>query len=258
MRSMTMKRFMTTVSALSGRKDQDGMLISTPTVDRDGDRVMPQGVDLTNFERNSPLLWAHNYKDIPIGTVTSVDVREDGIRAWWRWLENDSWADRVKNAWRQGVVRAASIGFSPKRSVPNDFGGHDILSWDLLEASLVPIGANPEAVRTLKALGLDHGNPVPLINDSSTWTPQSIAQIAVKNLERRWTDYSEGCEPILLIEEEREPVLFIEEDQLREDQFMIDLDQLDKEIEKTITNGVVSVVSDAVRREVNYHRGRIE
>ncbi len=148
------KQWQTTVSALPGTRDEAEMLISNPTVDRDRDRVMPQGVDLTNAKRNLPLLWGHDYKSLPVGTVTAVDIARDGLRARWRWLKDDPFADRVKNAWEQGIVRAASIGFKPRKSVPNEFGGYDHLEWELLEVSLCPIGANPAAVRLLKGLGL--------------------------------------------------------------------------------------------------------
>jgi hypothetical protein len=52
------------------------------------------------------------------------------------------------------MVRSASIGFISKERKRNDFGGADHLRWELLEVSLCPVGANPEAVRTLKGLGL--------------------------------------------------------------------------------------------------------
>ena len=42
----TTKHLLTTVSALPGKADEAEMIISTPTPDRDGDRVIPAGVDL--------------------------------------------------------------------------------------------------------------------------------------------------------------------------------------------------------------------
>jgi hypothetical protein len=67
----------------------------------------------------------------------------------------------VRNAWEQGIVRAASIGFIPLQLKPNDLGGEDYLTWDLMEISLVPLPANPEAVRRLKALGLTPREAIP-------------------------------------------------------------------------------------------------
>lgn len=150
----TNKRFLTTSTAQVGSKNEPSMVVTSPDPDRDGDRIMPGGMQAENFLKNSPLLFGHDHRALPVGTVTSLNQQDHHVVASWRWLENDEFADRVRNAWEQGVLRAASIGFRPLRSVPNDFGGQDILEWELCEISLVPIPANPAAVRTLKQLGL--------------------------------------------------------------------------------------------------------
>lgn len=130
------------------------MTVSTASLDREGDRVLPEGGDFKSFLRNPVLCWAHSREGIPIGSVTQVSADSTGVRIQWAWLENDPFADRVKNAWEQGIVRAASIGFISKRSTRNQDGGVDHLAWELLEVSLCPVPANPSAVRTLKSLGL--------------------------------------------------------------------------------------------------------
>jgi HK97 family phage prohead protease len=130
------------------------MTVSTASVDRDGDCVMPTGGDFRNFLKNPVLCWSHSREAIPIGSVTQVAADSTGVRIQWRWLEHDPFADRVKNAWEQGVIRAASIGFLPRRSTRNHEGGVDHHAWELLEVSLCPVPANPSAVRTLKSLGL--------------------------------------------------------------------------------------------------------
>lgn len=154
-----LKQWQATVSAMFDAESaaQPEMRISTSAVDRDGDRVLAQGADLTNFLKNPTLLWAHDASSLPIGTVTRLDVQPNEIRAGWRWFEGDEFASRVKNAWAQGIVRAASIGFMPIAATPNDAGGYDYTRWELFELSLCPLPANPEAVRTLKALGLVAG-----------------------------------------------------------------------------------------------------
>ena len=151
-----MKKRMTTVTATADAKpDVPEMVVSTADLDRDSDRLLPEGADLAAFRRNPALIWGHDYRELPIGTVEWIDVEPGrGLRARWRWLEGDNHASRVRNAWNQGVVRAASVGFIPKKSAPNDFGGHDITAWELLEVSLVAIPANPHAIRILKDLGL--------------------------------------------------------------------------------------------------------
>jgi len=151
------KTFYATVTN-SGKGDgEPEMTVSTSGVDRDNDRIIPSGLrseSLTRFMKNPCLTWAHDYSEIPIGTITSLDIGDTGIRARWRWLANDPLADRVKNAWEQGVVRAASVGFAPIESEENQLGGRNYTEWELLEVALVPIPANPECVRTLKSFGL--------------------------------------------------------------------------------------------------------
>jgi HK97 family phage prohead protease len=147
--------FDTVTASVPGGADEAEMVVSTPGRDATGDRVYPEGVALTSFQRNPVLLWGHDASALPIGTVTQLTVEPArGLRARWRWLVGDAFADRVKNAWDQGIIRAASIGFMPTESSPNKLGGYDHRQWELLEISLVAIPANAEATRQFKALGL--------------------------------------------------------------------------------------------------------
>jgi len=131
------------------------LLISTEAVDREGDRLIATGAQLDSYLRNPVVLYAHDQRSIPVGRATDVrKIPGRGVRAAWRWLEGDPFADRVRNAWDQGVLNAASVGFLPREWDRNDAGGFDFTAWELLEFSIVPVPANPEAVRTLKVLGL--------------------------------------------------------------------------------------------------------
>lgn len=149
------KQTFRTVTGRSG----DGtasIVISTIDVDREQDVLVPEGAVLNNYLKNPVVLWGHDHRSVPIGTCTSLEVvAGKGLRAVWRWLENDPLASRVQNAFEQGIVRAASVGFMPLTYQPNEHGGYNFSSWELLEFSLVSIPANPAAVRTLKRLGLD-------------------------------------------------------------------------------------------------------
>ena len=128
---------------------------STSSVDREGDIVVPTGMRRDDL-RNIPLLWGHDHSSLPIGAVTQLDVDERSIRAGWRWLTDDPFAQRVRNAFEQGIVRASSIGFLPHKAEPIKGGrGLRFTDWTLLELSLVPVGANADAVRQFKRLELD-------------------------------------------------------------------------------------------------------
>jgi hypothetical protein len=125
------------------------------------DRVLAEGAVVEHFLRNPQVNYGHPrgaYDALPVATATSLRRVGDRWRMRWRWLEHDPFADRVRNAWDQGVLRAASIEFIPLASRPNAEGGLDYTKWELVGVALCPVPANPEAVRTCKALGLPVGD----------------------------------------------------------------------------------------------------
>jgi uncharacterized protein len=160
---MVKQTYLTVTEAMG---DEPTICISTSAEDRDGDVLEPAGCDLTNYRRNPVVLFGHDYSSLPVGSCTSVDVRPEGIVASWRWLENDPMADRVRNAFDQGVLRAASVGFRPGVSQRRANGGLLYKTWSLLEWSLVPIPSNPGAVRLAKSLiGVSSDDAILRISD---------------------------------------------------------------------------------------------
>lgn len=136
------------------RKDGGRITISTGGVDRDKDRVFPQGAKTANYLNNPVVLWGHNYYSAEslIGRSRSIEVTETGIVADFelRPAANESDPQNVVLLlWEQEFVRAASIGFLPnwEKVLPNDFGGLDFVDWELLEFSLVSVPANADALR---------------------------------------------------------------------------------------------------------------
>lgn len=161
--SPTRKQHLCTLSvsrAPSGTADAS-ITITTQDEDRMGDVLVPEGVDLRDYRKNPVVLFGHDASALPVGRTTSIDVQPGaGIRAEFKWLEGDVFADRVRNAFEQGVLNAASVGFQPQKWEPHGKDGFKFTSWTLLEWSLCPVPANPNAVRTLKSFGLD--GPAPL------------------------------------------------------------------------------------------------
>lgn len=158
---MTMQRKTLTFGTVvrsEGNADEPEITISTATPDRpDGDIIEPDGAELGDYQQNPVVGFGHfRTEQIPVGATTAITVEPGrGLRARWRWLEGDPFAARVKNAWQQGIVRAASIGFMPLAWEPlKGSNGLRFTRWTLLEWSLVAVPANPEAVRVLKSLGL--------------------------------------------------------------------------------------------------------
>lgn len=136
---------------LEHRKDGGRILITTPSVDRDKDRVLPEGVNTESYMRNPVVQWGHSYNEPwqTVGRTTRIEVTDKGITADFelRPAANESDPQNiVRLLWEGGWIKAASIGFIPNASAPNKEGGHDFTASELLEWSLVPIPANQTAL----------------------------------------------------------------------------------------------------------------
>ena len=69
-------------------------------------------------------------------------------------------ADEICALYKAGVMKAVSIGFQPIESEPLAGGGRKFTKWELLEISLVSVGANAEALtieRSLRGRGKSAG-----------------------------------------------------------------------------------------------------
>lgn len=156
-------------------KSEDGwMIASTPSVDRDKDRVLPFGADLTNFAKNPLLIFGHNYTDpwSIIGRAAETMVGADGVRFRPELRQAANETDPmniIRLLWEQDLLRAASIGFNPIEWKENEFGGRDFTRWELLEISLVPIPANADALRlAAKAVDDNTESSVPVETSESS------------------------------------------------------------------------------------------
>lgn len=136
----------------------DWIVASTPAFDRDKDRVMPQGIDTTSFQKNPALFYGHNYTDPWAVAGRVAEWKIDGERMTFRpelrepVNESDPMTI-IRSLWDAGLLRAASIGFIPRKGAKNEQGGMDFSEVELLEISLTPLPANQEALRlAMKAL----------------------------------------------------------------------------------------------------------
>ena len=92
----------------------------------------------------------------PIGRTLALDwVQGRGLVARFEFLDDDPFAQRVRNAWDKDFLRAASISWVPLESGKTDDGGRRDTRADLLEWSIVPVPADPEALRDSHRLMLD-------------------------------------------------------------------------------------------------------
>jgi HK97 family phage prohead protease len=200
--------------ALDITQESDGWIVaSTPAVDRDRDRIMPMGGDLTNFNKNPVLIFGHNYHEpwAVIGRVAQTSIDSTGIRMLPELRQPANESDPmhiIRALWEQGLLRAGSIGFIPLESRDNEFGGKDFTKWELLELSLTPIPANQDAIRlAVKAFDeeikephteehTDEVAPAP-IPDPDELTPQQQANLmeALAQLTNELTTLLTGEQP---------------------------------------------------------------
>ncbi len=117
------------------------------------------GMSFANYEKNPVVQFAHDSSDVPIGRTTKlVHTEEDTLKATFEFLPGDARADRVKNAWEQGFLNAASIGWWPtKTREPDEDNPNEADMWivdeesDLVEWSIVPVPADPAALQEVHA-----------------------------------------------------------------------------------------------------------
>jgi HK97 family phage prohead protease len=155
MTDLIRKQFTTEIESLSDRVRR--FIVSTAAVDRDNDSISPKGWNLANYRKNPVVMFAHDYSSLPI--AKAVSIRATGTQ-----LISDCefppaglhpFADQVLAMIDGGFLNATSVGFRPLKSSPNvTRGGTDYQEQELLEYSIVPVPANPEAIHALKAFGL--------------------------------------------------------------------------------------------------------
>lgn len=161
---MTMQKFQTTAEIKS---DGEGTArtftakITTNSIDRDGEVLIPQGMDARDFKKNPIVFWNHDYNQ-PIGTAADMKRNDDHWTATAR-LASTPFAQEVYTLMREGVVRGVSVGFVPIESRPATKGDIDKFGdgvkrvfpkWKLLEFSVVPLPANQDALITAVSKGV--------------------------------------------------------------------------------------------------------
>ena len=117
------------------------------------------GLSTEGYARNPVVMWAHDAVGrspsggLPIGRTLELDRGPGGrIVAEFEFLEGDPFAQRVRNAWDQGFLRAASISWLPLESRPVDGGRLRDTRSELLEWSIVAVPADPDALRESQRL----------------------------------------------------------------------------------------------------------
>lgn len=129
--------------------------------DHSFDALNVNGWDKTVFEQNPVAPWAHDTTAPPIGKWSNVRVKNSALvgKLTFASPEVYEFSDLIFRLVKGGFLNAISVGFKPLEwSFTNDKDrpyGIDFKKMLLLEASVVPVPANPRALIEARSNGID-------------------------------------------------------------------------------------------------------
>lgn len=125
------------------------------TVLTNGIRVLVDGVDISQFEKNPVMFYLHDDWELPIGTWENVR-KENGqllADAVFDYEDTDPKVIRIIGKVERGIIKMASVGLVDLEAsydqvyITDKQDGPTVLKSRLREASIVPVGRNFNALR---------------------------------------------------------------------------------------------------------------
>lgn len=162
------------------------VVISTPSLNSYGTRVLTSGIDIEQYKKNPILLYMHRRggrEDAPIGRVEDIHIEGDKLVGSLVFDEKDDFARKVAQKWADGFLRMVSAGLTiielsddPAVLLPGQ-RRMTITKSKLDEVSVVDIGANDDALALYNAEGgritLAQGDDLSLPLLQTTPTPNT-------------------------------------------------------------------------------------
>lgn len=119
--------------------------------DRGNERVEPSGGMLENYLQNPVYLFDHGkdpaFGNMPVGKSLATELTEKGIYT--KGMISNSKTEKIsaiRDLVEEGILKAFSIGFDPKRGEKDADGIYVIKVWELIEQSIVPIPMNQDSI----------------------------------------------------------------------------------------------------------------
>lgn len=130
-------------------------VFSTADVDRHGEVVDQKTWNLEEFKTNPVVLFSHMHDQPPVGRVLDVGYGADGSLEGTVQFAADQYpfANVIWNLYRDGYMKAFSVGFAAGRIEMTEDGGVILHDNTLYELSTVSVPAN--AMALAKSKGLD-------------------------------------------------------------------------------------------------------
>ena len=138
-------------------------VFSDDSVDRYGDTIDARGWQLDDFKNNPVALFGHDATkpESVVGRAKNVRVQGNKLLGDIEFADVDvnQTADVVYKMTKAGFLKTVSVGFQPVEWVfskdKSRPGGVDFKKQTLLEISIVPLPANPNALIQAKAAGVE-------------------------------------------------------------------------------------------------------
>lgn len=129
------------------------VVVSNSGKDRQGETILLEGIDLKEIKKNPVVLWAHEYSGLPIGKITSIRKTAGNLIAKIKFAtEIYEFANTVYQLILEEIINAVSIGGIVKEYDENDYT--IIKKLEMVELSVVPVGAHPDALVISKSLNI--------------------------------------------------------------------------------------------------------
>lgn len=125
--------------------------VTTPQKDRSGENIITTGVDAASWEATGmPVLYGHDYSGLPIGKGLSWKGMKNKFTSRFQLaIDEYPFAATVAAMIKGGYLNAVSIGGIVKKWSEDYL---TIVEMEMVEFSVVPIPANPNALITSRSL----------------------------------------------------------------------------------------------------------
>jgi HK97 family phage prohead protease len=129
------------------------VIVSNSGTDRHGEKILVEGIDTKQVMRNPVVLWGHDYGSLPIGKILKIWKSGGNLKAKIEFaVDLYDFAKTAYEMVKAGFVNAVSIGGIVKQW-NQDYTVIEKL--EMVELSVVPVGAHPDALVTAKGLKID-------------------------------------------------------------------------------------------------------
>lgn len=142
MKKNLVKLFKSKATSIDEAKYQATFVISDESVDRQGEIIKQDGWKFENYLNNPVVLFGHDSYGLPVGKT--VDIYTEGEKTYAVIEFAAEIYDKAKTIWEMvkgGILRTVSVGF-----INEEYEGNELTKNELLEISIVPVPANPNAI----------------------------------------------------------------------------------------------------------------